>query len=524
MYISLFVVRPICDVQDDGIQQCCCNVQISEPQVLQESEDHACKGLKLKSVKYSVREIPQGGDGSGNASGQENFVDFKQPYSPNEEVLPTDHPQSRVIHSLKPGRRYEVKLQANYSTGDDIDSEPCQIDTPPYTGIIIIIIQHFLTHIIIKLFPSGSQKTCCCCLYICLYSMLVCILFLSLGLCSAFGVYQVMLNRHTACTTDYILSADSAQCGAANSLQFETLKVSGDLQTGDRLIGVLQAWSVKKRNLIFYSKLLPPRTVTANNTDSQPILLQGWDKYTWTGSVIYGYCCIINHGNVKVTANLYIFITDADIVNFVNGQGAQNWILSDSITIPPGKQQCFHHWDHDSPYTVSHSSYHFIGVDMPGNTTYTSNVTVYQKYVNGSDYGEPHFFQYDNTTSFQLSKGRLFSREEYVIVCRAPLYLRSIKDTELGHTTTTVPSYEALSSAANGSLASQVGAESLHISSCKEPHHWMIPFTIMFILGVAFAIISAALCVVTCLRMCKHHRDRLYLSWTRSPTGYTTIQ
>ena len=378
---------------------------------------------------------------------------------------------------------------------------------------------------ILNLIPTVPQKMGYCCGYIGIFSFLLFLMLSALFLCALLPVYFTVLRHHTVCSTEYILTADSVKCGRANSLQFGTMQVGGDQRDGDTLVGLIQAWSVKESDLIFYSQWTPPITaLKVNVSDNQLILLQGWQTFTWTGSVIYGYCCITNHRSSDVTSNLYIFTTETDAVNFENGKGAQNFVLSDSITIPSGKTQCFHSWGAGRPFTVSRSSYHYIAVDMPGNTTFSSNITVFQRYVNVNDYGEPHFFQYDNTTTFSLSK-ELFSKDEYIAICKAPLF--QFRDQTLVQNESLLEA--EFNSTENSSLSSSIGSESLHISSCNKPHYWMqVTFPTLFGVGFVFFIGFVAFCVCLCYRMCKHHRNRLFISCFdrfRSPRtrGYSSI-
>lgn len=156
---------------------------------------------------------------------------------------------------------------------------------------------------------------------------------------------------------------------------------------------------------------------------------------------------------------------------------------------------------------------------MPGNVTYSSNVTVLQRYVEGNDYGSPQFFQYNNGTDFSI-KGKFFSHDEYVIICKAPLY----STPELLSTPMSTH-YNRLGKVE--SLASNVGSESLHLTSCKKPYHRMdITFSSLLGVGLALFLFSLASCSFMCFCMFKYHRDRLFLSckFCRSRNGYFNIQ
>lgn len=308
-------------------------------------------------------------------------------------------------------------------------------------------------------------------------------------------VKDTILHDGTHCETDYILSFDTIQCGEVNSFEYEITNISGTVKTGDTIHGVLQAWLVKENDLKVYAQKSPTFTDGANMSDRTRIYLNGWNIYTWKNSTISGYCCIFNNGTTAQTAYLYIFVKDKDLLNFLSGEGAENVILSDNVKIPPYRQVCFQKWGTSSPLIVNKSSYHFIGVDVPANTTYTSSVTVEQVYVNGSDYGTPHYFKYDNSTSFKVPHNRHFwEGTEYVLVCKAPL------DVNLS------------GSKENISLASRVSAKSLHIQSCNEPHHWIkTPFPVLLAVSFLLIITIIVISVVSCICQYKCCRHRLII-------------
>ena len=517
-------MRPRIEVPEGYTQQYCATLVITEPPILQDRDKYACEGLRLIGIKYSVSESQQqdgGNDGRTRGGEREDsFSDFEEPYSPNGEAGTRNQTQSKPISKLKPGRRFSVKLRAEYSTGDHVESEPFIIDTQPYTGMLHSFII-FLCLITFFLFLIASQKRCYCFGYISLYCFLATVLLSSLFLCSAYGPYQFMFHRHTSCTTDYVMAGDSVQCGSANSRQYGTIQVGGDQQQGDSQLSKLHAWSVKESSLITYSNLNHPVTVKYNNSERQPILLPGWQIYLWTGSIIYGYCCITNNGLTEVTAKLYIFTSDLDAIGFVNGEGEQSSILHDSIDIPPNKQLCFQNWGPDKPFMVHQSSYHFIGVDMPGNVTYSTNVTILQRYVNGSEYGEPQYFQYNNATEFSISKG-LFSHENYIVICQAPFSQSKASDV-----TQKASPHDYQFELRIQQHALNYGAGSLHLTSCNKPHHWMdVAFPTLLALGLVIFLLFVIFCPIVCFYMCKWHRERLFLSCitSRSRRGYTTIQ
>ena len=328
------------------------------------------------------------------------------------------------------------------------------------------------------------------------YSLLLLSFILSLFLCVMFGLYSIKLPHNEECETVFIQLNDSIQCGEASSLQYSEIEIKGAKKGGDTLQGDLHAWLVNKKHLKLYSELQHP-AIDDDSNITKPIRtlvrLQGWQIYTWVNSIIYGYCCITNYGTIEQTATLYMFTSFEDSNNFLNRSGARNAILSDSIKLPPdGKEQrCFTKWGPHAPFTVRHNSYHFIGVDIPANSSFTSNITVLKTDVNTTDYGTPHLFKYDSSTKFPIS----FSlNENFIVVCKAPLYGLA-----------TVPLDNAIAHAPN----SDVGSTSLHIRSCNEPYHWMKTiFKIVLTLGIVSLFCAFTTCTGVCICQRIMYRNR----------------
>ena len=113
-------------------------VVITEPSFLQEKARYSCGNVQLTRIKYSIREAAQ----SGEDCSSRGFIDFKTPYSPSiESATPAQPPQSqKKIQKLKAGTDYVIKLRAEYSIGDAIESEELSFETAPYTGKIILYI------------------------------------------------------------------------------------------------------------------------------------------------------------------------------------------------------------------------------------------------------------------------------------------------------------------------------------------------------------------------------------------------
>lgn len=454
-----------------------------------------------KHIKQTIPQVQQDGDHGQNTIGGFGCDISVSPASPTPQTY------HETIDELNPGGKYILKVRADSNTGGSIEAKGI---TRPYTGTLYVwsyikmccacIYKNSSSFLF---FFAGRPNLClfCCvpCLYIILLSLIAVFI---LGVITLFPLFKdTILHNETHCETDYILSFDTIQCGKVNSLKYEITNISGTVKTGDTIQGVLQAWLVKESHLKVYAQKSPTVTDGATISDRTRIYLNGWNIYTWKNSTISGYCCIYNNGTTAQTAYMDIFVKDKDLLNFLSGEGSKNAILSDNITIPPKRQVCFQKWGTSSPLIVNISSYHFIGVDVPANTTFTSSVTVEQVYVNGSDYGTPHYFKCDNFTSFKVPHNRHFwEGTEYVLVCKAPLdesqvKLQGDKDSK-----------------ENITLASRVGAESLHIQSCNEPHHWTkTPFPVLLAVSFLLIITIIVTSVVSCICQYKCCRHRLII-------------
>ena len=286
------------------------------------------------------------------------------------------------------------------------------------------------------------------------------------------------LATNTECTTSYLVTGGTIACGQVNSLQYGRIKLSGERQSDDSLLTSIKAWNVRQNELDLYSSPHPPIFDRGHTISHTRHLLNGWNIYLWEGSVISGSCCISNNGSTEQIASMKIFISDVDAITFMDGGEASNTVLSDVIRIPPGLPQYFDKWGSDSPFNVTHNSYHFIVIDLPENLSFVSNVTVLQQTVNTTDYATPHYFQYSNSTDFALSE-KPFSDVEYVAICEI--------DT-----------------------TAQVG-DAIHVKACSEPYVWMkLVFISSLVLGLLIFVVSILHFVCMCVYVCKLHRDKLF--------------
>ena len=356
-------------------------------------------------------------------------------------------------------------------------------------------------------FISGCQKCCWSCSYLVACLSILFFILLSLFILAAFTTYSIKVEKDESCSTEYILTDGSVECGRADSLSYHKIKVTGLRENGDSLLGPMTAYIVKETDMEFNTKLHKPQMDGGEVIIPMRHLLLGWGVYPWAGSIIYGYCCVTNNAATMQTATLHMFISDQETINFMNGGNAKNAILFDNIQIPPGREECFNKWGSEAPFIVTQNSYHFIVVDLPTQTNFTSNITISQRVVSESHFSPPHYFRYNNDTNFILPNWPVFSQNEYVIVCKASTYQYNIEQSS------EAKDYSLLSER-NGtfiqSLAPRLGAESLHITSCDIPYHWMkLVFQIVLGLSAVFVVVSTILLVSFFVCICKWHRDKL---------------
>ena len=370
------------------------------------------------------------------------------------------------------------------------------------------------------------------CQNVCRYVIIALLLIASTILGFAFLPYAIILQVSTACQSNYILSYDTTQCGYGNSLQYNGVDVKGCPIEGDIMADTLTVRRIHDHELKLYFK--SPVTVPDNGlkTEHSTFLLLGWQIYTWRESIIAGFCCITNDNNETKTASLYMFRRNIDANHFKNGEGARNAIISEHIDVPPKQTSCFHKWGIDAPYTVKHSAYHYIGLDLPANINYTSNITVTQSYVNISDYpnSAPQYFRRDNHSHFPYPH-TWFKRSDYLFICNAPLYLPeknpstsqhpgvisipiyASKKTTLISRSNSFVSFSSYVSEANMTKPDPSNAVSLHVCTCNNPYPWMKPTAIGITATGGFGVISILL-IVGCLYLYKF-RYRLYIDYLR---------
>ena len=327
---------------------------------------------------------------------------------------------------------------------------------------------------------SLCSLVCCC--------LLLPLLLLSLLLVLSYIPYTIYLHKDADSHTYYIMSLDRVLCAEANSLHYSGIEIEGFLGAGDSLQGTIKSWLLREDHLKPYHYLNPPIVTKGSVTElnNGPVLLSGWQIYTWKTSNISGYCCVSNHNDTDINASLYIFQNDKDETKFFQTGVVKNAILSDTITVQPNRSECFHKWGKAAPFYVEKSAYHYFVLDAPVNTSYSANMTVLEAYVNTSDYTNPKYFRYDNKTYFSIS--RYFSHPtNFLAICEAPLYV--VNDTKLE-------------------------SVSLHIRTTYTPYKWMKPiFITTTVLGGILFLLFCVLLICFLVVICKVHNWYGYLKY-----------
>ena len=239
--------------------------------------------------------------------------------------------------------------------------------------------------------------------------------------------YSIYLKGSTEVQTHYASTNTTIDCGTGNSRTHNGINLEGSLQRGDTLDGVINAWLVRRDKLKLYSQKAGPyidgyRPFPGDHT----VQLSGWNVYLWVGSIISGYCCVQNENGTERTASIFLFTSFDDSLNFRSGGHAENYILTETLTIPQGYARCFSIFGPDKPLTINESSYHIFVVQFSANNmNFSSEINYLQNYVNTSDYSHPHEFQYNSQTHLQFPTGPEHPTD-YIAICKAHVMLEQV--------------------------------------------------------------------------------------------------
>ena len=341
---------------------------------------------------------------------------------------------------------------------------------------------------------SGLQRVLSsprCILFYCLV-----LLLLSLLLSMPYIPYLIYLKGSIDVQTHYASTNTAIDCGTGNSRTHNGISLKGSLQRGDTLDGVINAWLVRRDKLKLYSQKAGPyidgyRPLPGDHT----VQLSGWNVYLWVGSVISGYCCVQNENGTERTVSIFLFTSFDDSLNFRSGGHAENYILTETLTIPQGYDRCFSIFGQDKPLTVNESSYHIFVVQFSANNmNFSSEIDYLQNYVNTSDYSHPHEFQYDSQIHLQFPTGPEHPTD-YIAICKAPDYV-TLK-------------------------TAHPEAGSIHIQSWGSQYWWDTLFIVTFSISLLMCVYTAAASFFVCVW---HAYKKQYLSnLNKSRDGYTSF-
>ena len=152
--------------------------------------------------------------------------------------------------------------------------------------------------------------------------------------------------------------------------------------------------------------------------------LPGWNNYLWERSVISGDCCVKNGNDSEATASLHLFTSDEDREQYLKGEPAEHYVLTQTINLPPTTSVCFTEWGKNKSYLVKKRAYHFFVLAVSrDNMSFDSQIRLTRKYVNISDYGNPHYFEYNTQTYFEFPNNYRHPTD-FIAICHAPVSIK----------------------------------------------------------------------------------------------------
>lgn len=298
---------------------------------------------------------------------------------------------------------------------------------------------------------------------------------------------QYYSEKSDTCITYYTITSNSEQCGLVNSHDYQGVCFNGEKKNGDATSGTVKIWVVPQQQLHLHFKHTDP--IIHNHvyvSQRKPVFINDNYSYTytWLNSTIFGFCCVSNNGTSETNTSMYIFDNETDVFDFVNGKGAKNAVINETMIMEPdGMMNCFTKWGSDAPLRVNESAYYYIAVDLPAHSTYNSNVTIIQAFVDTSEYGTPRYVTTSNSTNYDISSEYV----NYVGICEGPY-------TEKYDILQPLPAPDA---------------ESLHIQTCYVPKPTLLPQTTPIAIVSTLSAIAILLCIATCIILyCCLRRER----------------
>ena len=101
-----------------------------------------CNHLQLRGLKYAIREVQQDGNDDPNKSEQgtgSDFSDLKRDSKRTASTSSTPQPHYGRVDGLKPGRKYKLKLRADYGTEHSVETREIEFETEQYTGMYRLV-------------------------------------------------------------------------------------------------------------------------------------------------------------------------------------------------------------------------------------------------------------------------------------------------------------------------------------------------------------------------------------------------
>ena len=266
-----------------------------------------------------------------------------------------------------------------------------------------------ISSIIFFIVPTACNAGC-----IAIVTTLVIVALLSLLLAVTYVPYDVYLKGSGDCTEYEVVTPEPVLCGEGSSRRYDGVSTTIVEETPQG--EAIRASLVDRSDLKFYSqdKSLP------NN--SEPLrgnvrFNSGHVVYTWSGSVIFGSCCVENQDSINQTATLEIY----DSYDNAFRPGGGNRVFSETITAEVDAVTCFQDWSNENPFVVEKSAYYIFALRSAAdsNMNYATEMTVHQQFVNTSDYTNTNYFTSSNYSYFPY-RGGVTNPTDYVTICEAP--------------------------------------------------------------------------------------------------------
>ena len=235
--------------------------------------------------------------------------------------------------------------------------------------------------------------------------------------------YSVHLRARADGVTSGVFSNEVIDCGGGNSFKYSGISIAGSPEKGDDFQGDFTTWLIPRQDLKLHSRKREPFPYGYPLVDGRHyVQLLGWSEYLWEGSVISGHCCVENlqtNGTNK-NADLFIFTNDEDKNRYESGEPPENYVFSDTLTVPPGTEHCFTKWGGNKTFTVSVNAYHYFILHVSADgMNFSSKIWHEQRYVNSSDLTDSRSLTYNGHTFYHYPTTYTpGSGTDYIALCQ----------------------------------------------------------------------------------------------------------